>query len=188
MVRSVTDDIALKLAADMLASEKIVIMPCDTIYGILGLCPETEATITRLKERPPDKPYIRLVAEVDALQEISTVEIPRELLDILPAPLTLVVPDSRGIGVGVRVPDDGRLQEILRMVRRPLFSTSVNKSGQPALWKASDIIRVFGPEADLILDGGDLPGGIPSTILDITVKPCRILRQGGCIVPKHLLQ
>jgi len=183
-----SDEIAPKIAADMLSSEKLVIMPCDTIYGILGVCPETEERISRIKGRAPDKPYIRLVSNPDEMVKLSKTDIPDELLSLLPAPLTLVLRDSGGLSVGVRVPDDPRLAGVLRQVGRPVFSTSVNTSGSPPLWKISEILEEFGDVVDLILDGGDLPGGMPSTILDITGKPFSIIRQGACIVPNHLLE
>ncbi len=188
MIKSISDEIALKLATDMLFSESLVIMPCDTIYGILGICPETETRISKLKGRSPEKPYIRLIGDVLDLQRISASRIPGEILNLLPAPLTLLVLNNKGESIGVRVPDDNRLLEILHRLNRPLFSTSVNKSGSPPLWKIADIIKTFGTEVDLILDGGDLPGGMPSTVLDITKKPYRIVRQGGFIIPGRLLE
>ena len=181
------DEIALRLAADMLASGKVVIMPCDTIYGILGLCPDTEEHINEIKGREPDKPYIRLVQDTETLVKLSTTAIPQEILDMLPAPLTLILHDSSGQAVGMRVPDDPGLAEILTRVGKPVFSTSVNVSGSPPMWKVSDILQMFGDRVDLVLDGGDLPGGVPSTVLDITVRPYTIIRQGACIVPQHLL-
>jgi len=188
MIKNISDEIALNLATDILFSENLVIMPCDTIYGILGLCPETETRISKLKGRSPEKPYIRLVGEVQDLERISVSKIPDEILDMLPAPLTLLLLDEKREIIGVRVPDDNRLLEVLHRLNRPLFSTSVNKSGSPPLWKIADIIKIFATEVDLILDGGDLPGGMPSTVLDITRKPYRVVRQGGFIIPSRLLE
>ena len=187
MIRSLSDEIAVKLATDMLISGRIVIMPCDTIYGILGLSPETEEKINGIKGRLPEKPYIRLLDDVKTLHRVSSKKIPEGLLELLPAPLTLILRDTSGQDIGYRVPDDKRLLEILSYIKKPLFSTSVNKSGSPPLWKISDIRETFGEEVDLILDGGDLPGGMPSTVLDITNKPYRVLRQGGFIVPARFL-
>jgi L-threonylcarbamoyladenylate synthase len=61
----------------------------------------------------------------------------------------------------------------------PLTGTSANRAGGEPLTLAEEVAREFGPEVDLILDAGPCPGGLPSTIVDVTVSPPRLVRPGA---------
>ena len=187
MVISASDSISMQLITDMLISGKLVIMPCDTIYGILGICPDTEPAITGIKGRSPEKAYIRLVGDIRMLRTQTDSKISQEILDLWPGPLTLIVTGKDGVKTGIRIPEDERLLKIISKVGSPLFSTSVNESGTPPLWRISEIIKQFRDKADLIVDGGDLPGGVPSTVFDITTTPKTIIRQGSFIIPQSII-
>jgi len=89
--------------------------------------------------------------------------------------------------VALRVPADPRLRSLLERLDRPLYSTSVNRSGQPALWRVADILGEFEAAVDLVVDAGDLPGRLPSTIVDVSRRPFRILRQGALSIPPEAL-
>jgi len=69
---------------------------------------------------------------------------------------------------------------------RALFSTNVNASGKPPLWRISDILSAFESRVALVVTAGDRPEGIPSTILDITERPYRLLRRGAVEIPEDL--
>ncbi len=90
--------------------------------------------------------------------------------------------------LALRVPAEAWLRELIAGLGRPLISTSVNRAGKPALWRAADIIAEFESAVDLVLDGGDLPDAEPSTIVDASSRPCRILRQGAFRVPPEDLR
>lgn len=164
------------------------IAPCDTIYGIIGKYPETESKIRALKGREENKPFIVLIKESKDISIFSDTVIPESLAALWPGPLTLIVCTKEGKTLALRVPADPFIQELLVSGGAPLFSTSVNRSGQAPLNKIREIIAEFEKEADFIVDGGDLLTGVPSTILDISVKPYKILRQGACNIPPKLLE
>ena len=112
---------------------------------------------------------------------------PAELLRYWPGGLSIVFPRVGGGTVGVRVPDNPFLRQLSRCVEAPLYSTSVNRSGMPPLTHVSQILASFGRSVDLIVDGGRLAIEAPSTVVDATSRPCRLLRQGAVSIPNHVL-
>jgi L-threonylcarbamoyladenylate synthase len=185
---AVTDPALPSRLLEVLAGGGVVIMPCDTIYGIVGVAPASEERIRALKGRE-QKSFLQLIASADWLSRFSDLELPQGLSTFWPGPLTLIVPARGSSGtVALRVPDDPLLRELLQELDRPLYSTSVNRSGEPALWRIEDIAAAFESSLDLLVDAGDLEGRLPSTILDLTSSPIRILRQGALQVPQELLK
>jgi L-threonylcarbamoyladenylate synthase len=193
MVRKKGDSRCTADVSELLNRGGIAILPCDTIYGIVGIYPETESKIRAIKGRGEDKPFLVVIPSIQTLHDFSDAHIDQRVLDFWPGPLTLVVAvrhsvESRGSTIALRCPADPFLLEIMTRTRHCLFSTSVNRTGSPPLWRIQDIVAEFGKEADIIVDSGDMPGGLPSTILDATHKPYSIIRQGGCILPSEILQ
>jgi len=176
-------DAAVSLAS-VLVEEGIAITPCDTMYGIHGIVPATERKIRDIKGRHENKPLIVLQPSVESVLEIAADDLPESLLALWPGALTLILRTENG-AVGYRVPADSFILGVLEKTG-PLYSTSVNLSGEPPLWRAKDIKNIFADKVDIIIDGGDLPGKIPSTILDIRKKPYTILRQGAVELPEEI--
>lgn len=168
--------------AGVLAGGGVAIVPCDTIYGIVGVDPEAEGRIRALKGRGEDKPFLRLVADASWVRTLTGRDAPERLSRHWPGPLTLVLPAAAGT-IALRVPAAAWLRGLLADLGRPLLSTSVNRSGHPAAWRIAEIVAGFADEVDLVLDGGDLPGALPSTVVDATMKPFRVLRAGAFAVP-----
>jgi L-threonylcarbamoyladenylate synthase len=75
------------------------------------------------------------------------------------------------------VPDHPVAAAILRAAG-PLATTSANVSGQPSLTTPEEVIRSLDGRIDLLVDGGESPGGVPSTVVDCTADPPRIIRGG----------
>ncbi len=177
--------------AEVLAAGGVAIMPCDTVYGLVGIAPETEERIRLIKGRGREG-LIRLIGSAEWLPRLGIQAAPPSLARFWPGPLTLVLPTRRkGRVVGsaaVRVPADRLLLEVLQRLDRALFSTSVNRSGEPPLWRIAEIEERFERSVDLVVQAGDLPGRSPSTIVDASGRPWRILRQGALAVPPELLR
>ncbi len=171
---------------EILSNIGIVIMPCDTIYCIVGVAPASEDIIRNLKGRKETKPFLLLIRK-EWISRFTKIEIDKYFLDLWPGPLTLIVPGHNGKTIALRVPDDNRLQNILSTLKEPLYSTSVNRSGYESLYKSEDIEKEFGSEIDLFVNEGDLEGGIPSTIVDISQKPYKLLREGACPIDLTML-
>jgi L-threonylcarbamoyladenylate synthase len=187
MVLEKTSENTIGLISECLKNNGVVIMPCDTIYGIVCADGSAEERIRQMKGRDENKPFIRLIRNSAAAAQITDDKIDSRILTLWPGPLTLIVNDKKSGTAALRVPQDEFLLKILSAVNKPLLSTSVNTSGMPSMNKISDIISSFISKADIIVDGGDLENNIPSTILDLTVKPYKILRQGSCSVPAGYL-
>ena len=180
-------------AVQLLRTGGIVGFPTDTVYGIgaCGLLPAAVAELYVVKRRPRDKAIPLLLSSTDALSQVA-VEIP-DLAYVLaerfwPGALTLVlrraahVPDivtAGGDTVAVRVPDHPVVQALVTALGAPLAATSANLSGHPAPATPSGVLAQLDGRIDLLLDGGTCPGGIASTVLDLTVRPPVILRAGG---------
>ena len=105
-----------------------------------------------------------------------------------PGALTLVL--RAGAGLAAHLRDAGGkvalrhsphpvAAELLRIGGVPLIGTSANRSGRPSAHSATEVAEIFGAQVALTVDGGSAPGGAPSTLLDTTARPFRILREGA---------
>jgi L-threonylcarbamoyladenylate synthase len=187
MIADARDPALPSITGSLLSAGGIAVLPCDTIYGLVGRAPDTEKRLRDAKGRGETNPFLQLIPDPDWVSRFSDVPVPPALERYWPGPLTLVFPLRGGGTAALRVPDSTFLRELVRTLGSPLYSTSVNTAGSPALWRISDIIREFESKVDLVVDGGDLPTGVPSTIVDAASRPLRILRQGALRIPPEAL-
>ncbi len=172
---------------ELLESNRVVIVPCDTIYGFLGKSPETDPIIRQIKGRGELKPFLHLISSIIQFNELSVIPFPKDLEEFWPGPLTVVTAVKSGGTIAYRLPADKFLQDIVSHIEVPLYSTSVNLSGEEPLWQISDIIDNFEDKVGLIVDAGDFIDKEPSTVIDITCKPYKIIRQGALKLPNHII-
>jgi len=182
------DPAAAALFRDVLSRQGVAIIPCDTIYGLVGGVPESEERIRLIKGRGEDKPFLILIPDPGRCPDFSPMPVPVELSGFWPGPLTLILPRQGGGTVALRVPDSPFLRGSMRSTGAALFSTSVNRTGCPPLWRERDIIGEFRDDVDLILTAGDLEGRMPSTIVDACLRPFRLVRKGALELPAGLLE
>jgi L-threonylcarbamoyladenylate synthase len=172
-----------------LARGGVAALPTETFYA-LATDPTSERGVSRIyeiKRRDDGKPLLILFADRGQLERLGVDVAPSRLerfLRLWPAPLTVVFPlrapiaASRGSAtLGVRMPADPAVRELLDAVG-PSTGTSANRSGEPPLADPDAVARQL-PDIDLLVDGGPAPGGAPSTIVDATVEPPRVLRPGA---------
>jgi L-threonylcarbamoyladenylate synthase len=179
----------LDRAATIIQAGGVLGIPTDTVYG-LACHPDDGAASDRIfaaKERPAELELSLLAASAgDATRfgEIRGVAA-RLAAAFWPGPLSLVVaaspPKHAAIArriptVMLRVPDHELLRELLRRTG-PLASTSANRHGQPPCSTAEEVLAALGDAVDGVLDGGPAAGR-PSTIIDCSVTPPRVLRTG----------
>ncbi len=181
---------AVRYAADVLRHDGLVAFPTDTVYGV-GALVFREAAVQRLyrvKGRSTDKAIAVLVAHNADLLNIAGVltRSAQRLADkFWPGPLTLVVPKHPSLPqavsalptVGVRQPDHPLMRQLLALTG-PLAVTSANRSGEPNTLTAQEVLAQLDGRIDLILDGGRVNGGVPSTVVDCTGDEPVILRAG----------
>lgn len=164
----------------------VIIVPTDTVYGFSGICEpsmKTDDRIRRIKGREESKPMIKLIASPSQIHSYTDDEIPKTLLDMWPGPLTVIVHDKDGQGTtAYRCPSDPWLCKVIEQCGYPIFSTSVNKSGQSVLETESEICSVFEKDCDLIVLDGDRKNAKPSTIVKIEDGKVVVLRQGELVI------
>ena len=167
---------SVRRVAEMINAGKAGVFPCDTIYGLQASADEKMAArLYEIKRRPQNKSFITLISLEDLKK--ADLEVPQVLYDVWPAALTAILKAPDGTTHAVRVPSDPFLQELLPLTG-PLYSTSVNFSGEQSLLTFSDIKPVFDDLVDFIVRDPDVHGGRPSTLVSFVEKPYRILRQG----------
>ncbi len=179
-------------AAHAIREGRVVVFPTDTVYGV-GAAADQDAACRRLfelKGRTATKAIPILIAATIDLERIveSVPESARKLMRrFWPGGLTLVFrrhPSFRsaalgdGDTVGVRIPNDLRARALINAAGGLLAATSANASGKPSPVTADDAAAQL-PGVDVIVDGGPCPGGVESTVVDVTVDPPRILREGA---------
>jgi len=182
---------AIQQALNTLSHGGILAFPTDTVYGLAARF-DNENEIARLfavKGRNFNKAIAVLVATLEQVQLISqglTPAAARLAKRFWPGALTLVVPKrlelppnlSLFATIGVRMPAHEFALSLLR-ITGPLATTSANISGKANPITAQDVYDQLNGKIDLILDGGSCPGGVPSTVVDCTSTPVRILRHGA---------
>jgi len=183
---------ALERAKETLLQGGLVACPTESFYG-LAADPANEGAIRRLfalKRRAAEHPILLLIPCVELLSEYVT-RIPPVALKLInefwPGGLTLVFEASERISplltagtgkIGLRLSDHPLATALARAIGGPVTGTSANISGEPPCCSAKEVLASFREEIDLIIDGGETAGGIGSTILDVTVDPPQILRNG----------
>jgi L-threonylcarbamoyladenylate synthase len=179
-------------AVRVLRDGGVVAFPTETFYGLGAAALNRDAVhrIFELKGRPRSSPLLVLVDSVEMAERIAT--IPDSARPLIarhwPGALTLVftarnvVPEEIAAStgtVGVRVSAHPIACALVRTLGEPLTAPSANVTGQAPPPTAAAVLRFFDQAIELILDGGETPGGLPSTVLDVTVDPPRVIRHGA---------
>ena len=175
----------LARAAELLASGAVVAFPTDTVYGVAvaGSRPERLDALFELKHRPVDRRIPMLVADLEQAGAAGAVvdERARRLAaEFWPGALTMVLATADGGTQAYRAPDHEVALALIRATG-PLFATSANVSDQPDTLGADEVLIAFATQQDelaAVVDGGPVPGGVASTVVDLTATPMRILRPG----------
>jgi L-threonylcarbamoyladenylate synthase len=160
----------------------VAVFPADTVYGLATEPDSREGVdrLYRLKGRLPGKPsavmFFQLELALAALPELG--ERTRSVVEtLLPGPVTILLPNpaerfplacaGEPDRIGIRVPLlEGALAP-LRSVRWPVLQSSANLAGEPEARRVEDVAPEIRAGADLVLDGGELPG-TPSTVVDFS--------------------
>ena len=186
------DPAILARAAAILRAGGLVIYPTETVYGLAAdaLSPEAVQRVFHAKGRPAAQPLpvqIGQAADIDSLAQDIPAEARALIAAFFPGPLTLVLPrrpavpdlvTGGGETVGLRMPDHPVALGVLRAFGGPLVCPSANITTHPAPLSAADALADLEGRVDLILDGGPTTDRTPSTVLDLTTRPARLLREG----------
>lgn len=179
-------------AIEILKNGGIIAFPTDTVYG-LGASASSHGAILRIyeaKRRPRRLALPLLLADVSQIPSVA-----RDMPEIawllakhfLPGGLTLVLYKSPSVSslitggsekIAVRVPAHPIPIALLEGLDAPITGTSANLTGRPSPLTTQEVHNQLGDRVDLIIDG-ECPGGVDSTVIDITTEPIRILREGA---------
>jgi L-threonylcarbamoyladenylate synthase len=182
----------IRRAGTRLRQGDLVAFPTETVYGLgaNALDPLAVRRIFQAKGRPGTNPLIVHLADAQQVKAVVSewpASAARLAKQFWPGPLTLilprlaVVPDEVTAGrntVGVRVPAHPLALAVIRAAGVPVAAPSANRSNHLSPTLALHVLADLDGRIDLILDGGPTPGGLESTVLDLTVSPPRILRPG----------
>lgn len=184
---------ALEDTLHVIRSGGLVVIPTETFYGIAADPFDAEAVdkLLGIKGREQGKP-LPLIADSPETVLSACVKLPKQFYDLAdnywPGPLTLIleakheIPPAVTAGtgtVGIRIPGQSFALELLRAHMGLLTATSANRGGEPPPISVDEVDTELVKEVDLVIDGGPVPGGQPSTLLDLTVDPPKILRKGA---------
>ena len=179
-------------AGDILRRGGLVVYPTETVYGLAAsaFVVDSIARVFDAKGRPYGQP---LPVQIASAREVETLarRVPpvaeKLLADFFPGPLTLVfwrqptvslTVTGGGNTVGLRMPDHPVALGVLRAFGAPLVCPSANLTGRRAPMTAADVLEDLDGRVDLVLDGGPTTDRTPSTVLDLTTTPARMIREG----------
>lgn len=175
---------------ELLSREKLMVFPTDTVYGLggNGLNKDLMDKIYRLKRRREEKPLSLHLFSIEGVYKYTSdlTDEQKELIEeLLPGPYTLILPAGTeaprvSVGksekVGVRVPDCSKFLELGTYIDFPLVGTSVNKSGEPPMNDLDSIVETYGGLVDVFVEAEEEMEEEPSTILDLSFQPPKVLR------------
>lgn len=180
-------------ARTVLRRNGVIAVPTETFYALAvnPFQPEALVRLFALKDRAPEKSVLLLVDGPGMLTQVAR-EVPdaaRRLMEkFWPGPLTIIFPSllnlprllTGGTGtIGVRQPRQGLTCRLIAALGHPITGTSANRAGDRPCVRAEEVAQEFGDHLDLILEAGACPGGLPSTIVDVTNAPPRLVRAGA---------
>ncbi|MDD5217251.1 MAG: L-threonylcarbamoyladenylate synthase [Candidatus Omnitrophica bacterium] len=165
---------------------KIVVFPTETVYGMGApmSVKSVRAKLVELKKRSQEKPFAYHVGEWDMIDFLGVERTPpfRYLIrNFWPGPLSLLVLNRQGEKIGLRFPRNRLATTLINATGEPFIATSANHSGTPSPHKAQDVLDQFGNEIDYVIDAGPTEFKQDSTIVDLTVSPPLIVREGAMI-------
>lgn len=166
----------------------VILVPTETVYALICRASDEAACrrIFELKQRPFSKVLGWFVSGIPMLQKCNVVVNDRaaELISrYTPGALTLISETADRETQGYRIPDHPLLAAIVEQLDEPLAQTSANASGQPDARSCQEAISQLAGSVDYFVDGGMIPEeSKASTVVDTTVYPVKILRQGSVVV------
>jgi len=184
---------AIAAACDAIKRGELVVFPTETVYGLAAdaLAEESVQRVFSVKARETGHPLPVQIPSAEYLPQVAA-DVSEQAVRLAerywPGPLTLVlrrcefIPDLVTAGrdtVGVRVPDHPVALALLGRIGTPIVATSANISGQGPPTSAQQAVAALGDAVAVVLDAGQSGLAVPSTVVDVTTLPPRILRQGS---------
>jgi L-threonylcarbamoyladenylate synthase len=180
----------IKIARMAMKKGSIIVYPTDTVYGIGANVFDEKAILKvfSIKKRPLNKPLSVCISKIEDIKHVAYMDTEAETIirNILPGPFTIILKKNDNISslltagsdkIGIRIPDNSICKDLSREF--PITSTSANLSGYDIPESADGVLEQLGSSIDIIMDAGICKHGIPSTVIDMTVYPPKVLREGS---------
>ncbi len=173
---------------EILKNNGIVVIPTDTVYGLI-IKTDVETNYNKLlkiKNRPKDKLFSIVVSSIEQIKEVAYLDNLSEnmIKKFMPGPITIVLKKKENVfpffnsdTIGIRMAEDNYLKEIIEKLGMPLWLTSANKSGAPTPNASNKVIKQLGDEIDGIVTG-KTKDGVASTVVSFENNSYRIFREG----------
>lgn len=163
---------------------RLVAFPTETVYGLAANRADAAAirSLYKAKNRPAGKPLTVHIADTGFIAKMgcALTKTARALARAYwPGPLTIILRSKSGTKVGFRMPANRIAYELIREAAVPVVAPSANLSGNPAPTDARAVLRDLDGAIDMVIDGGRTKVGVESTVIDLTVTPPKILREGA---------
>ena len=168
------------------------VLPTDTVYGLCVLAAqEAKDKLDKIKNNPPGKPPQVLCTYDMALTLAENTPAFLKAAALWPGPLTLIAKSSpqgallTGDTIGLRVPADDFILQIIKLLGAPLFASSANMHGAQVCESEADVLKYFAQTADIIVLKGDIKTK-PSALVDISGTQIKVLREGALSLKRLL--
>jgi L-threonylcarbamoyladenylate synthase len=180
----------LKEAVGVMNKGGLIVYPTETCYGIGADATNMKSIekIYEIKGRDPSKPISILVSNLEMIKKYGLITKKIEVLvkKFMPGPLSIItrkirpVSDPNQKGISFRISSHPVALELVKLLKKPLTTTSANISGQPSIYDIKKVIETFQDKVDMIIDFGNLPRKEPSTCVDMTREGnVKIIREGS---------
>jgi len=174
----------IKKTASVLKKGGLVAFPTETVYGLGANLLDKRAIkkVYEIKERPRNKPLTIHVADTTIVEKmVGRIPLKAErLIDkYWPGPLTIILKDMSGKKIGFRMPDNKIASLLIKKAGVPVVAPSANISGNQPPTSAKEVLRDLDGKIDIVIDGGKTKIGIESTVVDMTGRRPKILREGA---------
>ncbi|MDL1965450.1 MAG: threonylcarbamoyl-AMP synthase [Candidatus Desulfofervidus auxilii] len=183
----------IEKAVQIIQKGGVVAYPTETFYGlgVNALNPRAVERLFKIKKRPSSKPISIIIPNINWLKYLIK-EVPPIAQTLIekhwPGPLTIIFAAKDILPkeltaetgkIGIRISSHPMAQKLAQLSETPVTATSANLSGMPPPNSPQEIHPQIKKQIDAILDGGFTKGGLPSTVIDVTVNPPIILRKGA---------
>ena len=192
---------SIEKTCDIIKNGDVAAIPTETVYGLFADATKSEACakIFKAKDRPQDNPLIVHICDYDMLREVAA-EVPEDAIKLAeafwPGPLTMIlkksdlIPNSVSASldtVGIRMPSNPVILEVISKTRLPLAGPSANRSGRPSPTDGQTVYDDMVGRIPMVLDGGSCNIGVESTVISLAGEQ-PILFRPGYITQKQLSQ
>jgi len=185
----------IELSLKVLSKGGLIVYPSDTVYGLLVDATSKSAVekLITFKNRPPGKAISVFVSDFEMMKKYVNVSRSQErvLKELLPGPFTVILKSKHEIckelesekgTLGVRIPSNNLIIQLIKFYKKPVTATSANLSGRPPHYSIDSLLKELSEEKkkliDLVVDAGKLPRNKLSTIIDLTQSKIKTIRQG----------